>query len=262
MARSASDSLARMTATFRLGLKNVLGSNWTLTRHRWPGRAVMLEREMNAPDGMRADVYFLVEVNQRPERRSLATILPGWDVVRSPRGHNDVYSDPSVHRLLEWDEIALGTLTRQQRYVTVARFEHVASGTAWTGATTHLSSSVGTTAERAEASRQVQGQRLAEICRERSVDVLAGDINNIAVRPDTPRGILQAAGYVDWRAAVEVEDVDLDVHHAIGRPVPRRGRHLDAIYVGPRVTVVEGRVQATEPDSSDHLGLVCTVRID
>ena len=250
-----------MTATFRLGFKNVLGSNWTLTRNRWPGRAVMLDREMNGPDGMRASVYFLVEVNQRPERRSLSTILPGWDVVRSPRGHNDVYSDPAVHRLVDWQEIALGTRTRQQRYVTIARYEHLASGVEWTGATTHLSSSVGTTVEKAQASRQVQGTRLAELCAEHDVDVLAGDINNIRVRHDTPRGILQAAGWVDWRAAVDVENVDHDVHHAIGQPNPRTGRHLDAIYLGPRVEALAGRVQVTEPDSSDHLGLVCTVQI-
>jgi hypothetical protein len=249
-----------MTATFRLGLKNVLGSNWTPLRHRWPGRAEMLEREMNGPDGMRASVYFFVEVNRPPERRSLAAILPGWDVVRS-RGHNDAYSDPRIHRLVESHEIALGTATRQQRYVTIARYEHLASGVEWTGATTHLSSSVGTTAELAAESRRRQGARLAELCHEHAVDVLAGDINNIAVRADTPRGILQAAGYVDWRAAVEVENVDHDVHHALGRPIPRTGRHLDAIYLGPRVTALDGRVQVTEPDSSDHLGLVCTVRI-
>lgn len=251
-----------MTAIFRLGFKNVLGSNWTLTRHRWAGRAAMLDREMNGPDGMRASIYFLVEVNQRPERRSLATILPGWDVARSARGHNDAYSDPSVHRLLESREIALGTRTRQERYVTIARYEHLASGVEWTGATTHLSSSVGTTAERAAASRAVQGARLAELCQELSVDVMAGDINNIAVRPDTPRGLLEAAGYIDWRAAVDVADVDHDVHHAIGRPNPRTGRHLDAIYLGPRVTALDGGVQTTEPDSSDHLGLVCTLSIN
>ena len=249
-----------MTATFRLGLKNVLGSNWTPLRHRWPGRAAMLEREMNGPGGMDASVYFLVEVNRPPERRSLAAILPGWEVVRT-RGHNDAYSDPQVHRIVESHEIELGTATRQQRYVTIVRYQHLSSGVEWTGATTHLSSSVGTTAELAAESRQMQGTRLAELCREHGVDVLAGDINNIAVRPDTPRGILQAAGYVDWRAAVEVENVDHDVHHALGRPNPRTGRHLDAIYLGPRVTALDGRVQVSEPESSDHLGLVCTVRI-
>jgi hypothetical protein len=31
--------------------------------------------------------------------------------------------------------------------------------------------------------------------------------------------------------------------------------------VGPRVTVLDGRVQTTEPDSSDHLGMVCTLSI-
>ncbi|MET0447626.1 MAG: hypothetical protein ABW004_04445, partial [Aeromicrobium sp.] len=209
-----------MTATFRLGFKNVLGSNWTLTRHRWPGRAVMLDREMNGPDGMRASVYFLVEVNQRPERRSLATILPGWQVVRSPHGHNDAYSDPAVHRLIDSTELPLGTRTRQERYVTIARYEHLESGVEWTGATTHLSSSVHTTAEKAEASRRIQGTRLAELCREHSIDVMAGDINNIAVRPDTPRGILQAAGYVDWRTATAVVGGAHHGHHPRGAPHP------------------------------------------
>lgn len=250
-----------MTATFRLGFKNILGSNWTRTRHRWPGRAVMLDRELNGPDGMGASVYFLVEVNQRAERRSLAKILPHWEVVRSRHGRNDVYSDPAVHRLIGSQEIELGTRTRQQRYVTIARYEHLASGLVWTGATTHLSSSVHTTAERAEASRQIQGRRLAELCRDLDVDVVTGDLNNIAVRPDTPRGILEAAGYVDWRRATVVEHVDHTVHHKIGEPVPRTGKHLDAIYLGARVTALDGRVQITEPDSSDHLGLVCTVSI-
>lgn len=250
-----------MTATFRLGLKNVLGAGWTLTRHRWPGRARLLERELNGPDGMRADVYFLVEMNGRTEQRSLGAMLPGWDVVRSPKGHNDAYSDPATHRVVRSLELPLGTLTRQQRYATIVTYEHLASGLEWTGATTHLSSSVGTTAETAAASRSLQGARLAELCREHAVDVLAGDINNTAVRPDTPRGLLQAAGYVDWRDATAVEDVDHQVHHPIGRPVPRTGKHLDAIYVGPRVEVLDGRVQVTEPDSSDHLGLVCTLRI-
>jgi len=250
-----------MTATFRLGFKNILGSNWTLTRHRWPGRAVRLDREMNGPDGMRASVYFLVEVNQRPERRSLATILPGWDVVRSPHGRNDAYSDPREHRLISSQEVPLGTRTRQERYATIVRYEHLASGVVWTGATTHLSSSVHTTAEKAQESRRIQGARLAELCAEHEVDVFAGDINNIAVRPDTPRGILEAAGYVDWRTAVDVENVDHEVHHAIGQPLKRTSRHLDAIYLGPRVTALDGRVQITEPDSSDHLGLVCTIAI-
>jgi len=250
-----------MTAIFRLGFKNVLGSNWTPARHRWPGRAEMLDREMNGPDGMRAGVYFLVEVNRRAERRSLAEILPGWDAVTSPRGHNDAYSDPREHRLIAWQEIALGTWTRQERYVTIVRYEHLASGVEWTGATTHLSSSVHTTVEKAAASRQLQGQRLAELCAEHEVDVLAGDINNVAVRSDTPRGILEAAGWVDWRAAVEVENVDHDVHHQLGRPLTRTGKHLDAIYLGRRATAINGRVQVSEPDSSDHLGLVCTVSI-
>ncbi len=250
-----------MSATFRLGFKNILGSNWTPVRHRWPGRAEKLDREMNGPDGMRASVYFLVEVNRRAERQSLASILPGWSVVRSPHGRNDAYSDPAVHRLIGSQEIALGTRTRQERYVTIARYEHLASGVVWTGATTHLSSSVNTTVEKAKASRQVQGTRLAELCAEFDVDVMAGDINNTAVTAGTPRGILEAAGYVDWRTAIDVEDVDITVHHALGQPLERTGKHLDAIYLGPRTTAVDGRVQTTEPDSSDHLGLVCTITI-
>jgi endonuclease/exonuclease/phosphatase family metal-dependent hydrolase len=210
---------------------------------------------------MQASVYFFVEVNQRPERRSLSKILPQWEIVRSRHGRNDVYSDPTVHRLIGSQEIELGTKTRQQRYVTIARYEHRASGVVWTGATTHLSSSVGTTSELAEASRELQGRRLAELCAEFDVDVMAGDLNNIAVRDDTPRGILEAAGYVDWRAATTVENVEYTVHHSIGQPVPRTGKHLDAIYLGARATALDGRVQITEPDSSDHLGLVCTVSI-
>ncbi|QGG41409.1 hypothetical protein [Aeromicrobium yanjiei] len=250
-----------MSAIFRLGFKNVLGSNWTRTHHRWPGRAEMLEREMHAPGGMQASVYFLVEVNRRAERRSLAHILPRWEVARSRHGHNDGYSDPAVHRLLETHEHPLGTFTRQQRHVLIARYEHVATGLEWVAATTHLSSSVHTTPEKAEASRQLQATRLVELCAEHAVDVVAADINNIAVRADTPRGILEAAGYTDWRAATDVQDVDVDVHHRIGEPLKRNGRHLDAIYLGPRVTAIDGRVQMTEPDSSDHLGLVCTVAI-
>lgn len=251
-----------MTATFRLGFKNVLGANWTLTRHRWPGRARLLDRELNGAGGADASVYFLVEVNGRTERRSLGKILPGWQVARSGRGHNDAYNDPAQHRLLGHRELPLGTLTRQQRHVTIVRYEHLASGVEWTAATTHLSSSVGTTAEMAERSREVQARRLVELCREHDVDVVAADLNNIAVRPDTPRGILAEAGYLDWRRAVSVQNDDHDVHHTIGRPLTRRGRHLDAIYVGPRVTVVDGRVLIEHPDSSDHLGLVCTVSID
>lgn len=250
-----------MTATFRLGFKNILGSNWTLLRHRWPGRAVMLERELNGQDGADASVYFFVEVNRGAERRSLARILPGWDVARSLHGRNDAYSDPTQHRLITMQELPLGTLTRQQRYVTIVRYEHLPSGFEWTAATTHLSSSAGTTAEKATESRAVQAVRLAELCHEHSVDVVAADLNNIAVRPGTPRAVLEAAGYADWRGLVDVENVDHDVHHTIGETVQRNGRHLDAIYVGSRVEVLDGRVLVTEPDSSDHLGLVCTVRI-
>ena len=248
------------SATFRLGLKNVLGSNWTHGQQRWSRRAPMLERELCGPDGMQAGIYFLLEVNNPPERRSLRSILRGWDVVRT-RGRNDVYSDPAVHRLLSHDEIPLGTTTRQQRYVTVVRYEHVATGIAWTGATTHLSSSAGTTKEIAAASRELQGHRLAQLCREMQVDVLAADLNNVLVRPDTPRGILEDSGQRDWRAVVDVEHADHDTHHALGQPPTIRGKHLDAIYVASRVTVLDGRVQITEPESSDHFGLVCTVSV-
>lgn len=246
---------------FRLGFKNILGSNWTLLRHRWPGRAVMLDRELHGHDGAAASVYFFVEVNRAPERRSLARILPGWDVARSTHGRNDAYSDPKQHRLITMQELPLGTRTRQQRYVTIVRYEHLQSGVEWTAATTHLSSSAGTTPEKATESRAAQGARLAELCHEHSVDVIAADLNNIVVRPNTPRAMLEGAGYTDWRSAVQVENAEHDVHHAIGKPLQQHGRHLDAIYVGPRVEVLDGRVLITEPDSSDHLGLACTVRI-
>lgn len=250
-----------MSATFRLGYKNILGSNWTRVRHRWPGRAVMLNRELNGDDGTRASVYFFVEVNRPAQRRSLRQILSGWDVVRSTHGHNDAYSDPTQHRLINSHELPLGTRTRQQRYVTIARYLHLASDVEWTAATTHLSSSAGTTPELAATSREVQALRLAELCHEHTVDVIAADLNNVVARPGTPRGVLEAHGYRDWRSLAAIDNVDYDSHRMIGQPVPRTGRHLDAIYVGPQVSVLNGRVQITEPNSSDHLAFVCTVSI-
>ncbi|MBC7630852.1 hypothetical protein [Aeromicrobium sp.] len=247
-------------AIFRIGLKNVLGSNWTRGEHAWANRAPMLERELLGPEGMQASVYFFIEANRRAERVSLRQMLRRWDVVRTV-GNNDAYNNRDEHRLLSKHELPLGTHTRQQRYVTIVRYRHLPSGVEWTAATTHLSSSVGTTAEKAAASRQLQGGRLAELCQEHRVDVLAADLNNVVVRPDTPRGILEAAGYQDWRSVTAVENVEHDTHHALGAPPPRRGKHLDAIYVGPRVTVLDGRVQTSEPDSSDHFGLVCTVSV-
>lgn len=250
-----------MTATFRLGYKNVLGANWTLLRHRWRGRAALLDRELNGPGGADASIYFFVEVNGRRERRSLAAMLPGWEVAQSASGRNDIYSDPAHHRLITMQELPLGTRTKQERYVTIARYQHVPSGIEWTGATAHLSSSAGTTPAKAAESREVQARRLAELCRGHAVDVLAADINNVAARPRTPRAVLEAAGYVDWRQAVQVENVDHDLHHVIGHALTQHGRHIDAIYLSPRVAVLDGRVLIDHPDSSDHLGLVCTVSI-
>jgi endonuclease/exonuclease/phosphatase family metal-dependent hydrolase len=221
----------------------------------------MLSRELNGPSGAHASVYFFVEVNRPTQRRSLSRILPGWDVARSARGHNDAYSDPDQQILLGYEEFSLGTATKQQRYVTIARYEHLLSGVRWTGATTHLSSSAGTTAERAAKSRSLQALRLAELCLEHQVDVIAADLNNIAVRPGTPRATLQDAGYTDWRQGTDVKGVEHDTHHALGRPLTTRGRHLDAIYLGPRVSVLDGEVLTSEPNSSDHLGLVCTISI-
>lgn len=250
-----------MTATFRLGFKNILGANSTLVRHRWRGRAVMLDRELNGHNGARASVYFFVEVNTGRQRRTLKRMFPGWQVARSTHGHNDAYSDPTQHRLITSQEIALGSLTPQQRYVTIARYEHLASGIQWTGATSHLSSSGGTTAEIAAESRHLQGIRLAELCAEHAVDVLTADLNNSATRPETPRAVLAEAGYVDWRTTVAVENADFDTFRPIRMPLQRQGRHLDAIYVGPRASILDGRVLISEPNSSDHLGLVCTVSI-
>ncbi len=94
------------TATFRIGYKNILGSNWTRWTHPWFSRAPRVRRELLGPDGMRASVYFLGEVNRRPEHRSLKRMLPGWDVVLSTSSNN-AYSDPRKHRIVEQREMPL-----------------------------------------------------------------------------------------------------------------------------------------------------------
>ena len=248
-------------ATIRIGFKNVLGSNWTRKTQPWADRAPLLERELIGPDGMRASVYFFVEVNRSAERRSLGRMLPHWDVVRT-RGHNDAYSDPRKHRVLDSHEFPLGSTTAQGRRVTIVSYEHIATGRRWTAANTHLSSSVNTTDDRARASRATEATTLVELCRRFEVDVLAADLNNTVSRPDRPRGILAAAGFRDWRSVITVGNAEYDIHHEIGQPPPLRARHLDSFYFGPRVKALSGRIHITEPDSSDHFGLVCTVSID
>lgn len=247
---------AAMAATFSLAYKNVLGSNWTPFRHRWPGRARHLARELEG-----FSVCCLVEVNRPVQRRSLAAMFPHWQVAQSVHGHNDIYSDPAVHTLLDSSEHELGTLTRQMRYVTIARFRHLASGIEWTAATSHLSSSAGTTAQVAAQSRALQGRRLAQLCREHHVDVLAADLNNIAARPGTPRDSLEQAHMRDWRRVTDVDNVDLNTHYQLGKPALREGKHLDAIYVGERVSLDQARVVDAFPKSSDHFSLACTVSV-
>lgn len=247
-------------ATIRIGFKNVLGSNWTRTTHPWSDRASLLERELLGPDGMRASVYFFVEVNRSVERKSLGRMLRDWEVVRT-RGHNDAYSDPRTHRIVDRHEFPLGSTTTQGRHVTIVSYEHLATGITWTAAATHLSSSVNTTVDKARASRATEARTLVELCRQFDVDVLAADLNNTVTRADRPRGILAAAGLRDWRSVITVGNAEYDIHHEIGQVPPLRGRHLDAFYLGPRVTALSGRVQITEPESSDHFGLVCTISI-
>lgn len=247
-------------ATIQIGFKNVLGSNWTRRTHPWSGRAPLLERELLGADGMRASVYFFVEVNRPAERKSLGRMLRHWEVVRT-RAHNDAYSDPRTHRILDRHEFPLGSTTTQGRHVTIVSYEHLATGVTWTAAATHLSSSVNTTVDKARASRATEARRLVQLCEQFEVDVLAADLNNTVARADRPRGILETAGFRDWRSVIEVANAGYDVHHEIGQPPLQRGRHLDAFYFGPRVTAVNGRVQITEPDSSDHFGLVCTIAI-
>jgi hypothetical protein len=245
-----------MAATFPLAFKNVLGSNWTRFRHRWPGRARVLRHELAG-----ASVCCLVEVNRPVQRRTLAKMFPGWQVAQSKHGHNDIYSDPSVHELLTFSEHELGTLTQQQRYVTIARYRHVATGIEWTAATAHLSSSADTTAQLAAQSRSLQGRRLAQLCREHEVDVIAADLNNISARADSPRWWLEHEGFGDWRAVTHVDNMELNTHYTLGQPAARDGKHLDAIYVGPRVQISAARVEDRFPTSSDHFSLACTVSI-
>lgn len=247
-------------ATFRIGFKNVLGSNWNRKTHPWSRRAPLLERELLGPDGMRASAYFFVEVNRSAECKSLGRILRGWDVVRT-RGHNDAYSDPQTHRVLDQHEFPLGSTTNQGRHATIISYEHIATGVRWTAANAHLSSSVNTTVDKARASRAIEATTLAELCRKFDVDVLAADLNNTVTQADRPRGILEASGLRDWRSVLTVGNAEYDIHHEIGQPAPLCARHLDTFYFGPRVTALSGHVQITEPDSSDHFGLVCTVLI-
>jgi hypothetical protein len=247
-------------ATFRIGFKNVLRAHWLQRNHRWVKRVPLLRRELVGPEGMGASLYLFVEVKSRMERASLGRILRGWDLART-RGSNKAYSDPAVHRIVDAHSILLGSTTRQRRKATIVTYEHLATGVRWTVATTHLSSSGGTTSERAAASRSAEAQTLVELCAHYGVDVIAADLNNSVERPDTPRGILAAAGYRDWRTVIAVDNVSYDSHYEIGKPNPQRGSHLDAFYLGPRVNALDARLQINEPESSDHLGLVCTLTI-
>ena len=247
-------------ATIRIGFKNVLGSNWTRKTQPWADRAPLLERELIGPDGMCASVYFFVEVNRSAERKSLGRMLPNWDVIRT-RSHNDAYSDPRKHRVLDTHEFPLGSTTTQGRHVTIVSYEHIATGVRWTAATTHLSSSVNTTADSARTSRAIEASTLVKLCGRFGVDLLAADLNNTVTQADRPRGILETAGFRDWRSVIPVGNAEYDIHHEIGQPPPLHARHLDGFYFGPRVTALSGRIQITEPDSSDHFGLVCTVSI-
>lgn len=247
-------------ATIRIGFKNVLGSNWAHRGYSWRSRVPSLRRELLGPDGLHASVYLFVEVKGRRERSSLAELLPGWELAKT-RGKNKAYSDPSEHRLVESHEFTLGSTTRQRRKVTIADYEHLATGITWTAAVTHLSSSGGTTPAAAAASRSAEAAALVRLCAQHGVDVIAADLNNSAALPGTPRAVLQAAGFRDWRSVLAVENVDYDSHYPFGTVNPRTGKHLDAFYFGPRVTALDGRLQVTEPHSSDHVGLACTISI-
>jgi hypothetical protein len=247
-------------ATFRIGYKNILGSNWTRWTFPWFSRAPRIERELLGEDGMRASVYFLGEVNRRPQRRSLERMFRGWDVVLS-EGCNNAYSDPRKHRVLKQLELPLAADALLQRYVTIVSYEHVATGIRWTGATTHLTSSGGMGQVVARQKREIEAHELVQLCQKYDVDVIAADLNNSLIGPTTPRGILQEAGFVDWREATHVVNAEYDTYHQLAQLPLRRHTHIDAIYLGPRVTAKSGRVQITEPDSSDHFGLVCTISV-
>ncbi|MCW2752453.1 MAG: hypothetical protein JWR83_3563 [Aeromicrobium sp.] len=254
------NSQAPGAATIRIGFKNVLRATWLQRTHRWVKRVPLLRRELVGSEGMHASVYLFVEVKGRMERASLGWILRGWDLART-RGTNKAFSDPAVHRIVEAHSFLLGSTTRQRRRAAIVTYEHLASGVRWTVATTHLSSSGGTTPDAAAASRSAEAQTLAGLCAQFGVDVIAADFNNSVVRPGTPRAILESAGYTDWRSVIAVQNADHDSHYEIGKPNPRTGKHLDGIYLGPRVTALDGRLQITEPGSSDHFGLVCTISI-
>ncbi|MDT5013867.1 MAG: hypothetical protein QOD39_27 [Mycobacterium sp.] len=247
-------------ATFRIAYKNILGSNWTRWTHPWFSRVPRVRRELLGEDGMLASVYFLGEVNRRPERRSLRRMFRGWEIVLS-KGRNNAYSDARVHRIIDQRELRLPSGARYQRYVTIVSYEHKESGIRWTAANTHLSSSGGMGHDVARSKRETEAKVLVELCKELGVDIIVGDLNNSSVGPTTPRGIIEAAGYVDWRVATEVANVEYDTHHHIAHLPPRQHSHIDAIYLGPRVSASAGRVQITEPDSSDHFGLVCSINV-
>jgi hypothetical protein len=246
-------------ATFRLAYKNVLGSNWTRWTHPWFSRVPRIRRELLGEDGMRASVHFLGEVNRRTQRRSLKRMFKGWDIVVS-KGCNDAYSDRQKHRLLNHQEFRLPA-ARRQRYVTIVSYEHLQTGIRWTAANTHLTSSGGGSQELAREHREAEAYAIVDLCRAYDVDIVIGDLNNSVVGPTTPRGILAAAGFVDWRDATEVANAEYDTYHHIARMPTREYTHIDAIYLGPRVSARSGRVQITEPDSSDHFGLVCTISV-
>lgn len=220
----------------------------------------MLKREFLGPRGMHASVYFLVEVNRCAERRTLRRMLRGWDVVRSA-GNNDAYSDPAVHRIVSSAEFPLASTSRQGRRVTVVTYEHLSSGIRWTAAVTHLSSSARSTPEDAHASRAHEAASLIAVCQTHGVDIIAADLNNSSVGHDRPRGIIEGAGYRDWRSLVDVDNVHYDTHHTLGLPLTTDGKHLDALYFGSRITALKGRILIDEPNNSDHLGLVCALSV-
>jgi hypothetical protein len=247
-------------ATFRIAYKNILGSNWTRWTFPWFSRAPRIKRELLGEDGMRASVYFLGEVNRRPQRRSLRRMLRGWDIVLS-EGCNNAYSDAKKHRIVTQREFPLSSDSPIARFVTIVTYEHVATGITWTAATSHLTSSGGGSQAVARKNRAMEARVLVDLCAKYDVDVIAADLNNSAHYPESVRSILEAAGFIDWRHATQVANAEYNTFHAIAQMPLRRHTHIDAIYLGARVTATSGRVQITEPDSSDHFGLVCTISV-